>query len=191
MWCWNCTVLAIFRKPNPQIQLLEKKLVRKLLSPHPGISNRKKVITGTVINNRITVPHAMSATYWLRINANCWAPNDLFSWKKKNNSYKRTLRVTFLYYVTLETTNLTLLAADPPSLRLEWVLLCFSHGFPISAGSQLTLFTRTGQAGPFFPPFLQTGSGKIWIQATAHFPVGHNNSSCKNNVLSQFLWEKG
>jgi hypothetical protein len=49
-----------------------------------------------------------------------------------------------------------------------------SHIFLISAGFQPTLFTKAGRARPFFPPFLQTGFGKLWIWETARFPVGHN-----------------
>ncbi len=52
-------------------------------------------------------------------------------------------------------------------------LFVSTHGSPISDGFQLTLFTRAGRVRPFFPPFLQTCSRKLWIEATAHFPVGH------------------
>ncbi len=36
-----------------------------------------------------------------------------------------------------------------------------SHGFPISAGSQLTLFTRTGLAENFFPPSCKPVPGSL------------------------------
>ncbi len=53
-------------------------------------------------------------------------------------------------------------------------LAASTHGFPISAGFQPTLFTKTGRTGPFYPPFLQTGPGKLLIQTIASLPVEHN-----------------
>jgi hypothetical protein len=47
--------------------------------------------------------------------------------------------------------------------------------FPISAGFQLTLFPRVKQAESLIPLCLQTGSRKLWIQATAQFFVGHSS----------------
>ncbi len=53
----------------------------------------------------------------------------------------------------------------------------FSHLFPISAGFQLTLFLRVRQARPLTSLSLYTGSRRLWIQATARFPVGHTTGS--------------
>ncbi len=67
---------------------------------------------------------------------------------------------------------------------LNGFLFSSSHGFAISVRFQLTFFTRSRWAGPFFPPFLQTGSRKLWIQTIAHFPVRHNVTV----TTQQFHW---
>jgi hypothetical protein len=68
---------------------------------------------------------------------------------------------------------LTLLATDPPASRPEWVPPCLYSCLPISAGSQLTLFFQTGWAWLCIRPPSLTGSGELWIQATAHSFVTH------------------
>ncbi len=112
--------------------------------------------------------------------------------------------VTYEYYESLPL-NYSISKVTIFSLCWRFILLhhvrngflfVSSHGFPISAGFQLTLFTRAKQARPFFPSFLQTCSRKLWIQATARFPVGHTYNdkiqfySCEKfkNVLC--LWQR-
>ncbi len=68
------------------------------------------------------------------------------------------------------------MAADPPASRPEWVPPCLCHVSPISAGFQLTLYFQTGQTWPYIRSLLQTGSGELWIQATAHSFVRHRYS---------------
>ncbi len=111
----------------------------------------------------------ISATYWQRINANGWAPNNINSCKKKqwlHNEYYETL----LWDYPVLITNFSLCW---PLILLHHVSSTSSHIFPISAGFQLTLFPRVGRAGFLTPLCPQTGSRKFWIQATACLFVRH------------------
>ncbi len=101
--------------------------------------------------------HRDTEQYWWRINANGWATSDLFSWKKKTRVKQGYYESLPQNYFTPESTIFhIMLAEDPPSSHLEWIPFASSHGSPISAGFQLTLFTKPGWAEPFFLLFLQT-----------------------------------
>jgi hypothetical protein len=102
-----------------------------------------------------------------------WSHNEYYKW------------LLFKSYVKQWQYLLSLLAADPPSSSPKWISLCLFSWFPlISSRFQLTLFTRTGRARPYFPTFLQIGSGKLWIQATAHFPVRHSYEETNSSGAS-------
>jgi hypothetical protein len=100
--------------------------------------------------NTLTVPHVVSATYWQRINANGWAPNDLFSWKKTTVQWLHYVCYDslLLRYLVIDTDNfITLSASDPPSSRPEWVLLYFSSCFPHLCWFPTDSFPRSSKAG--------------------------------------------
>ncbi len=99
------------------------------------------------------VPHVISATYWQRINANGWAPNDLFSWKNKKNGY--IMNTTSHFLEDIQLLMVTIFSLCWPLILLYHVRNGFpstaSHVFFISAGFQLTLFHRVGRARPLTP----------------------------------------
>jgi hypothetical protein len=65
----------------------------------PKRVERKREGNGTTRDEATPVPHPMSATYWHRINANGWAPSDLFSWKKNNSHITNTTGHFFLNHL--------------------------------------------------------------------------------------------
>jgi hypothetical protein len=70
--------------------------------------------------------------YWYRINANGGAPNDSFSWKKKNDSHIMIQIMNHLYNDMwwMNSNLLTLLTADPPASCPKWVPLCLFSCLP-------------------------------------------------------------
>ncbi len=59
-----------------------------------------------------------------------------------------------------------------------------SHGFPISADS----FYQDWAGWALFSPFLQTGSGKLWIQAVFLSGTGTVKQMCELSSLSPRIW---
>ncbi len=135
----------------------------------------------------------MSATYWQRINANGWAPDDLFSWKKKQRLHNEYYGSLILRYPTIGSNNLLCW----PLILLHHVQNGFSlicpHVFPISAGFQLTLFLGVRRAGPLIPPSVSrpvpgsSGSRQLPISLSGTIKVstlrGHQYVRTRDEVL--------
>ncbi len=108
-----------------------------------------------IVSYWLTVPLIMSVMFWQRINANGWAPNGLFSWKKKiqwsHNEYYESL---LLNCSVIRGNNLlTPSAADPHSSHLEWVLLCRFSCFPHLCWVPSNSFHQTRMGWAPLPPF--------------------------------------
>ncbi len=96
---------------------------------------------------------------------------------KKHQSHNKYYESLLLGYLGVNGNNLlTLLAADPPSSCPEWVLLHFFSCFPHLCWVPTDSFPLSDAGRAPNPLFLQTGSRKLWIQATARFFVGHNKN---------------
>jgi hypothetical protein len=123
----------------------------------------------------------------------------IYSPERKNNGHIQKLQITssliIWYRKQWQYLSLCLALILLHHVR-KGFLFASPHDSLISAGFQLTLFTRARWARPFFPTLPRTNSRKLWIQATGlslsgTFPLSGSRGSWLSSFFAFRLFVPG